>query len=198
MALYASGQTVALREILLRDKPAEMVALSPKATVPVLHLTDGTVLEESLEIMDWALSRNDAGSWLAPADGTAADMRDLIAVCDGPFKHHLDRYKYATRYEEGTDPVHHRTEAIAFLERLEDRLADQPFLFGDRVSLADIAIFPFVRQFANADRAWFDAQPLPRLREWLDGLVASPLFAAAMEKWPVWVPGDDEPLFPPA
>ena len=196
MALHASGQSVALREILLRDKPAAMVALSPKATVPVLHLTDGTVLEESLEIMDWALGRNDPDRWRTPDTGGMEAMRALIADCDGPFKQHLDRYKYAVRYEAGTDPLHHRSEGLLFLERLNTRLADRPFLFGTRVSLADIAIFPFIRQYANTDRAWFDAQPLPHLQDWLIRHLDSSLFADIMHKWPVWAPGDEEPVFP--
>ena len=131
-----------------------MIALSPKATVPVLKLLDDTVLEESLDIMHWALGENDPENWLDPEVGTSAEVKELIAESDGPFKHNIDRYKYAIRYEEGTDPVFHRTEGAAFLEKLNGRLGKHTHLFGDRPCLADFAIFPFVRQFANTDRAW--------------------------------------------
>ncbi len=196
LALSASRQQCSLREIVLRDKPAEMVEISPKATVPVLQLLDGTVLEESLDIMHWALAENDPENWLDPEAGTLAEVHDLIAECDGPFKHNLDRYKYAIRYEEGTDPVYHRTEGVKFLKKLNDRLSTQKHLFGDRPCLADFAIFPFVRQFANTDRAWFDAQPLPHLQVWLADHLDSERFKSIMKKWPVWAPGDEEPVFP--
>lgn len=196
LALGVSGQTCALREIVLRDKPAEMIAISPKATVPVLQLIDGRVLEQSLDIMHWALGRNDPERWLIPETGSRADMDMLIAECDGSFKHNLDRYKYATRYGPETDPLHHRTEGAVFLQDLDARLARHAHLFGARPSLADFAIFPFVRQFANTDNAWFDAQPLAPLRAWLAGHLNSEIFRSVMTKWPVWQPGDAEPLFP--
>jgi len=196
MALTVSQQQCTLREIVLRDKPADMLAASPKATVPVLQLPDGTVLEESFDIMLWALGRNDPESWLSPEVGTRADMQALIVESDGPFKQHLDRYKYAIRYEAGTDPLHHRTEGSAFLDRLNDRLAHHGQLFGDRTALADVAIFPFVRQFANTDRDWFDGQSVPNLQRWLAGHLDSALFKSVMVKWPVWQPGDAETVFP--
>lgn len=179
----------------MRDKPPEMIAASPKATVPVLQLEDGTVLEESLDIMLWALNRNDPEHWLTPQNGALDDMLALIAESDVDFKHHLDRYKYATRYEEGTDPAHHRAQGMAFLERLDRRLDGSAFLFGDRPALADYAIFPFIRQFANTDRAWFDRQAIPHLHTWLNGLLASGLFEHVMRKYPVWSAGDEE-LYP--
>lgn len=215
LSLTVSGQACRLREILLRDKPAEMIEISPKATVPVLLLPDGTVLEESLDIMRWALGRNDPDQWLIPEDGDTAAMWALIAESDGDFKHHLDRYKYASRHGADTDPDHHREQGLAFLQKLEARLAqesrgqgpagqgtagqgptEQAQLFGDRPCLADFAIFPFVRQFANTDRAWFDAAPLPRLQVWLEGHITAPLFDGVMQKFPVWAAGDPEPVFP--
>jgi glutathione S-transferase len=196
LALTISQQKCALREIVLRDKPTEMIALSPKATVPILHLSDGQVLEESLDIMYWALERNDPQHWLNPPEATLPEMQTLIAQNDGPFKHHLDRYKYATRHEEGTDPVHHRTEGVRLLNTLNDRLEISPQLFGDRPTLADYAIIPFVRQFANTDRTWFDAQPFQSLQKWLDSHLSSEIFLSVMKKWPVWAPGDQEPIFP--
>jgi len=198
LSLSVSQQHCKLREIVLRDKPAEMVEISPKATVPVLQLNDGTVLEESLDIMRWALSQNDPGNWLMPENGTLDEMFTLIAECDGPFKENLDRYKYANRYEEGTDPVAHRAEGEVFLAKLNERLAGAMNLFGDRPSLADFAIFPFVRQFANTDREWFDDAPLSHLQRWLQVHLESDIFIDVMKKRPVWKNGDDEPLFPPA
>lgn len=198
LSLSVSQQHCRLREIVLRDKPAEMVEISPKATVPVLQLNDGTVIEESLDIMRWALSQSDPEHWLAPENGTLEDMFALIAECDGPFKHNLDRYKYANRYDESTDPVVHRTDGEEFLTKLDARLSQFQNLFGDRPSLADFAIFPFVRQFANTDREWFDAAPLLNLQRWLQAHLESEIFTDVMKKWPVWKNGDEEPLFPSA
>ena len=180
MALHISGTEVETREVVLRDKPAAMLEVSPKGTVPVLVLDDGEVVDESIDIMRWALARNDPENWLD------RDDRDLIARIDGPFKHHLDRYKYETRYD--SDSEAHRTEASTILRDLDDRLAHSAFLRGERRGLADIAVFPFIRQFANADRGWFDAQELPHLQNWLAGLLASDLFAAIMVKRRQWKP----------
>lgn len=196
LALAASGQQCVLREIVLRDKPAEMIAASAKATVPVLCLTDGRVLDESLDIMMWALQQNDPGKWLSPESGSLDEMTALIQENDGPFKQHLDRYKYENRYDDSAEPAHHRSEGSKFLASLNARLERHGQLFGTRASLADVAIFPFVRQFANTDRDWFDAQPLQPLQDWLAGHLNGELFQGIMLKWPVWSPGDAETLFP--
>ncbi|MBT3906478.1 MAG: glutathione S-transferase [Rhodospirillaceae bacterium] len=196
MALTVANQQCRLREIVLRDKPREMTALSPKATVPVLHLIDGRVLEQSLDIMLWALDREDPEHWLSPEIGTLTDMKAFITELDGPFKHHLDRYKYATRYDEEPNSVDHRAEATNILITLNDRLSTQAHLFGTKPTLADFATFPFIRQFANTDRDWFDKQPLSNLQNWLEGHLTSDLFQSIMKKWPVWGAGDPEPLFP--
>ncbi|MBT3703841.1 MAG: glutathione S-transferase [Alphaproteobacteria bacterium] len=195
LSLAISGQSHALREVILRDKPAAMITASPKATVPVLVLPDGTVLEQSLEIMDWALGLNDPENWLVPEAGTIENVRALIAESDGPFKENLDRYKYANRYE-GADPIVHRTEGMKFLQKLDVMLDNQPFLAGQRACLADFAIFPFIRQFANTDRNWFDAQDLKPLQSWLNKHLASDLFTGVMNKWPQWKPGDAETHLP--
>lgn len=183
MALLVSGQAVELREVALRDKPAQMLAISPKGTVPVLLLPDGQILDESLDIMRWALGRDDPEQWLAGED------RGLIAANDGPFKGHLDRYKYATRH--GSDSVEHRNEAMTWLGELEMRLERSPYLTGERRSLTDMAIFPFIRQFAATESDWFAVQPLPQVRRWLDGLLASDLFARAMLRVAAWREGDE-------
>ena len=174
MALLISGTGFELREVALRDKPPEMVAASPKGTVPVLVLPDGRVIDESLDIMRHALARHDPEQWLK------GDDAELIAANDGPFKHHLDRYKYADRH--GSDPDSHRAAGLAILDRLEQRLAGRANLCGEGRSLTDIAVLPFVRQFAAVDRGWFEAQPLPGVQRWLRDHLASALFMAAMAR----------------
>ena len=189
MALVASDTRVVLREVDLGRKPEELLAASAKATVPVLVLPDGAVIAESLDIMRWALARNDPAGWLDGEDAA------LVALNDGPFKQHLDRTKYPDRYP-GSDAADHRRLGLAMLGALEARLAQSRFLSGERLSLTDVALVPFVRQFAAIDAAWFAAQALPRLQAWLAAFVASPLFIAAMSRFPVWRPGDAVTLFP--
>jgi len=197
MAIARAGIECRLREVVLRDKPAEMLEASPKGTVPVIVETDGTIIDESLDVMAWALNRNDAGDWLRPEQGSRAEMDALIAECDGPFKHALDRYKYPNRYEdEGVNCDEQRALGLRFLERLNAQLDQRANLFGDRVSYADIAIFPFIRQFANTDRTWFDALDLPRVQAWLETQLESALFKSVMPKYAQWKTGDEEPVFP--
>ncbi len=179
MALSSSGLDYEHREVVLRDKPPEMLEVSPKGTVPVLVTPTGTVIEESLDIMRHALAMKDPEGWLE------RDDPELVAANDGPFKHHLDRYKYATRYAD-VDPEEHRSAALDILRQLEARLAKDAYLCGAKRGLADIAIFPFIRQFANADRTWFDAQSLPRLQDWLERLITSELFTGVMAKHAQW------------
>ncbi len=190
LALACSGQSYELREIVLRDKPAELLAASPKATVPVLVLADGRVIDESLEIMRWALQQSDLAQWLGTGQ-MPDDMRALVALNDSAFKRALDRYKYPGRYpqESGADAagfaMAQRDLGASWLAQLEPRLA-QGWLFGKAASLADMAILPFVRQFAHTDAAWFAAQPWPRLQAWLAAFEASALYTGVMGKHPVW------------
>jgi glutathione S-transferase len=188
LALIASGMTGEIREVKLSAKPAEMIAASPKATVPVLVLADGAVIDESLDIMRWALALHDPERWLANEDSA------LIAANDGAFKHHLDRYKYPDRH--ASDPVAHRTAGLAILTELDARLSSSANLCGDAMGLTDAAIMPFVRQFAQTDRAWFDAQAVPNLQSWLARHIASPLFDRAMIRLSPWRSGDAPILFP--
>jgi len=174
LALRLGGQVVELREVELKNRPQALYEISPKGTVPVLQLVDGTVLEESLEVMKWALGCI-----------TTPEMDALIQRCDQEFKHNLDRYKYSTRYEDA-DPEIHRAAASEFLNELERLL--EPNLFGEQLSLADLAILPFVRQFAFADRKWFDAQPWPQLIAWLDNFIHGELFLSIMDKNQPWQP----------
>ncbi len=189
MAIAGSGVQVELREVVLRDKPPEMIAVSPKGTVPVLVVGDGHVVDESLDIMRWALAQNDPADWLAHADA------DMIAVNDGPFKQALDRYKYPHRYGLA-DGLEHREAALKHLSGLNDILATQPYLGGSAPAFTDIALFPFVRQFAATDPIWFDALPLPALQAWLNGLLASDLFGQIMTRHPKWTAGEEATVFP--
>lgn len=193
LAVRAAAIRVEIREILLRDKAPEFLNTSPSGTVPCLQLPEGRVIDESLDIMLWALGENDPDGWLRPASGTYSDMLDLIAQIDGPFKRHLDRYKYDTRHP-GADREDERQAASAQLDELNRRLSGNAWLFGTRMSLADCASLPFVRQFANVDRDWFDAQPWEPLRAWLEAFEASARFAAVMGKLKTWKAGD-APLF---
>ncbi|PQA86770.1 glutathione S-transferase [Hyphococcus luteus] len=188
MAIAVSETPVRLREILLKDKPDEMLAASPKGTVPVL--VDGkAVVDESIDVMNWALAKNDPEDWLSRKDDA------LIAENDGSFKHHLDRYKYSTRYEDA-DAETHRAAGFEFLQKLEARSADSAYLHGEKRGFSDIAIFPFVRQFRIADKDWFDAAPIPKVQRWLKTLMESPLFKSVMEKHPLWKETGEEIGFP--
>lgn len=190
LALSSSGITTDLREVVLRDKPTAFLAASPSATVPCLETGSG-VIDESLDIMLWALTRNDPEGWLDMPEGGHA----LIATSDGPFKTALDHYKYPTRYP-GIDPMAERDRAAAVLHALDTQLRGQSWLFGSSPTLADMAILPFVRQFAHVDLAWFTAQPWPALIAWLDRFKSSARFAAIMAKHPQWQPGDPITHFP--
>ena len=182
LALVVSGTRCELREVNLSNKPPEMLLASPKGTVPAMCLPDGTVLEESLDIMRGALSLRDPEGWLDHDDPV------LIASCDGPFKRDLDRYKYPERHH--CDRAAHRQSAVAFLLQIDERLAYLGELCGPTRGLADAAIMPFVRQFAAVDREWFDAQPFTHVQRWLARHLASDLFRAVMVRVKPWLPGD--------
>lgn len=182
LAIADAGQSVALREVVLRDKPAEMLAVSPKGTVPVMVMPDGVVIEQSFEIMEWAYEESLDEKSLA-----------LVARNDGPFKQALDRYKYADRYPEFSQQ-HYREQGEEFLAELEGLLS--PNLSGADMGFVDYAIVPFVRQFAGVDEDWFASAPYPRVRDWLTRFVNSELFETVMGKYPQWLAGDREPIFP--
>ncbi|MFD0928603.1 glutathione S-transferase [Methylophilus glucosoxydans] len=182
MAIWAANIQVEVREISLREKPAHLLQISPKGTVPVLQLPDGTVLEQSLDIMQWALAQNDPQGWLN-ADHDAVNA--LITINDGEFKQALDRYKYPDRYHEQAQLVY-REQGEQFLQRLEAALEQHDYLLGDKPSMADIAIFPFIRQFAAVDAEWFASSAYPKLRGWLEGWLQSPLFEKVMQKFPTY------------
>jgi glutathione S-transferase len=184
LALAVAGLPVELREVVLRDKPPELLNASPKATVPVLVLAD-QVIEESYDIMLWALAKADPEGWLLGRDDA------LISEIDGPFKTALDAYKYG---KSGTEDA--RGAASETLFKLEAALKTQPFLSGPEFTLADAASITFIRQFAYVDIAWFNAKPWPHLRAWLENFLASPRFAAIMQKYPKWQAEAPATLFP--
>jgi glutathione S-transferase len=182
MALYTAKVSHEHREVNLKNKPQEMLAISPKGTVPVLQLGDGNVLEESLDIMKWALNISHL-----PSEETA-----LITENDTTFKKALDRYKYPGRYPEddGIDyrsQLEYRNLCEFFLKKLEGQLL--PFLTGTTATLIDMALFPFVRQFAMVDPVWFETQPYPRLKAWLDFWISGALFSQVMQEYPLWISG---------
>lgn len=186
LAIAVSGTGCVLREVRLSAKPELMLAASPKGTVPVLVLSDGKVIDESLDIMRWALAKRDPECWLEGDDPA------LIDGNDGPFKHDLDRYKYSERY--GVDPLKHRALGTEFLRKLDDRLGRTSQLCGPVRSMTDAAIMPFVRQFAAVDQKWFNDQPLLRLKVWLADHSSSELFNMIMVRVAPWSPGDQPVL----
>lgn len=199
MAVTYAGLKVELREIELKNKPSTMLDLSPKGTVPILVLPDGQVIEESLDIMFWALSKNDPEDWrqieaAANQKESAANMPDLIAFNDGEFKYWLDKYKYADRHPDHT-PEYYRTQTLPFLSRLEELLSQSDFLLGNSISLADVAIMPFIRQFASVDSNWFAQINYPLLQQWLKAFLDSNLFSRIMQKYKPWQAQDAPTVF---
>lgn len=177
MALKLANVEVEIREISLRDKPTHMLQVSPKATVPVLILQDGSVIDESINIMLFALKEHALGA------NIHAGIAELILENDTQFKLALDTYKYPERHPSKTQ-IEHRADGEVFLQKLENLLQEKPYLFGNNFSLADIAIFPFIRQFAAVDSEWFEAALYPKLRAWLKNWVESELFKSIMTKNP--------------
>jgi UPF0176 protein len=194
LALAISGQACELREVVLKAKPAELLRASAKASVPVLVLPSGEVIAQSLDIMRWALQINDPAQWLPAGLEQVAQVQALIDDCETTFKHHLDRYKYPNRYE-GADAQQHRAAAAVWLKQLAQQLSPEGWLFGPSASLADMAIAPFVRQFAQTDPLWFEQQDWPALQAWLDRIVSSALFDSVMHKYPAWQSGTIGPIF---
>jgi glutathione S-transferase len=186
LAVKRSGVAVELREVVLRDKPAEMIACSPKATVPVLVLANGSVIDESYDIMNWALAQNDPDGWLQVAPEA---LDSLVAWNDLEFKSNLDQYKYAEQHP-GRTAVEYRTDGEQFLQELDRRLQSSSCLLSESLSIADMAIVPFVRQFANVDADWFASSSYRALRAWLKRITQSELFESIMDKYPAWKAGD--------
>jgi len=190
LAIKVSQIKVELREVLLKDKPDEMLAISPKGTVPVLLLPNGQAIEESREIMQWALSQNDPKNWLS----NLQESYDLIDHNDHQFKPLLDLYKYADRHPENSRDVY-REQTESFINLLDQRLRINQYLLSDKISFADMAIFPFVRQFAFVDKNWFDQTPYLKLRTWLEEMLTSEIFNSVMDKYSRWKPESSLTIF---
>lgn len=200
LAVRASGLTVELREILLRNKPDALLSASSKATVPVLEIGDGKVLDESRDIMFWALEiSGDPEGWLTCYRQNEEHVNRFFHRLDGSFKTNLDRYKYASRYltKEGM-PINglaHRTAGAVFLSELNDTLSTTPFLSGEAMGLMDYAALPFIRQFRIADETWFDEQDWPLLYSWMQNFLLSEAFQAVMKKYKPWQDENSPILF---
>jgi glutathione S-transferase len=195
LALQYSGIKVELREVVLRDKPQEMLSLSSTGTVPVLELPGKEVLTESWDIMLWALRQNDPECWLGRNESLLSDAAMLVEMNDYSFKPDLDHYKYADRYPQHPRE-YYRSQGEEFLQQLEEMLASSRFLLGASVTAADIAVFPFIRQFAFVDKNWFDQTPYVNLQQWLQGFLQDSLFGSIMMKYSAWRPGDTPIRFP--
>jgi len=189
LAIAYSGIQVELREIELKNKPAELLQLSAKATVPVLQCPDGTVIDESRDIMNWALQQYDPDDWLCSA------KHPLIDENDNTFKIHLDHYKYADRFP-AYPQAHYREQAEVFLKNIENILEIHHFIQNNHLSYVDIAIFPFIRQFYFVDSTWFDSAPYPHLHAWLQALLNSENFSNIMAKYPPWQSHSKQVIFP--
>ena len=191
MAIAYAGIDVGLREVVLKDKPAAMLEASSKGTVPVLIDTNGRVIDESLDVMAWALDQHDSDHWLS-----GEGLQDpLIDSCDNTFKHWLDRYKYAVRFPEHSEQWY-REQGELFLDHLEHLLTHHRYLRSDSLSAVDIAVMPFVRQFAGVDTNWWSERPYPRVATWLEQLLESDLFKSVMKKYSQWQDGDPAIPFP--
>ena len=183
MTLAYAGIAVEHREVLLRDKPSSMLKASAKGTVPILVLPGGSVIDESYAIMRWALGQKDPDHWWQEKSANETDA--LVKENDFNFKVHLDHYKYADRFPDHP-ASHYRHQAEKFLLQMEKLLMQNTYLQDDHLTFTDVAIFPFVRQFAFADKAWFDQAPYPGLQTWLQSFLDSVLFTHVMRKYPVW------------
>jgi glutathione S-transferase len=189
LGILLAAQSVLIRAVVTKNKPAEMLALSPKGTVPVLVIQHPKriIIDESIDIMLWALRFNDPQDALQLGDSNKLDtMLDLIKRNDKEFKPNLEVYKLAKRFHKESE-VADRLICEIFIAELESKLQRHDYLMGDQASLADYALLPFVRQFARVDRKWYLQSPYPRLRDWLNRHLQMPLFTKAMAKYPLWL-----------
>ena len=191
LAIKVSGLDVELREIKLSNKPTEMLDCSPKGTVPVLSLPNGTVIDESKDIMEWALNQSDTNNWLTDDVTVQQEVERLIDYNDNKFKKYLDLYKYADRYPEKS-VEYYRQQGEVFLEKLEGELNKKKFILKDDITFVDMAVFPFIRQFAFVDKDWFDKSQYIKLKKWLELLLETSLFKDVMKKHPPWSKEDND------
>ncbi|MCL1127234.1 glutathione S-transferase [Shewanella surugensis] len=195
LAIYASGQQVHLRDLVLSNKPAEMLSISAKGTVPVLITTDNLVIDESLSVMLWAFSQTDPDDYLNKTLPNAlADMLSLIGLFDNEFKGHLEQYRCAKRYHEPS-LIEERQQCERYLADLEWRLSQHQFLMSETPSLVDVALVPFIRQFARVERQWYLHSPYPKLRQWLKTYLQSRMFSKVMAQHPMWLDTKEDVVF---
>ena len=192
MAIWISKQRCELREVLLRNKPPSMLKVSPKGTVPILVLDSEKVIDESLDIIDWALDLHDPYEW--NRSRTHPITQTFITINDGVFKFHLDRYKYAKRYDD-EDPQLHREKCHSFISQIENELVNSKYIYDDQISYVDIVLLPFIRQFRIADPIWFDQLPYKHVHVWLHTFLESELLKECMQKYSFWQADDQVTLF---
>jgi|TARA_B110000263_G_C15168870_1_gene445945 glutathione S-transferase len=179
LALLHSNSKVELREVVLRDRPPSLLEYSPKGTVPVLVLPNGEILEESMDIMLWCIGE----------EMLIGDWQELVELNDNEFKGNLDRYKYPDRFDDVVSMEFHRNKCLEVLNSFDRRL-DGEFMMGNELSIADFVLVPFIRQFANTDRDWFQQQDIPSVKRWMEGILKSELFISSMTKYDQWHEGD--------
>lgn len=194
LAIKYSNIEVELREVDLNNIPGALTKISSDETVPVILEADGKVIDESWDIVKWAVKQNDPDSWLGDEASFEIDAEMLVEINDYSFKSDLDHYKYADRFPEHT-MEHYRSQGEEFLAELEERLSSSNYLSSDSLSISDIAVFPFIRQFASVDKDWFDSAPYPKVQNWLMQLLESELFNSVMDKYPLWQEGDEPVIF---
>ena len=192
IAIHISQQKCEIREVLLKDKPPSMLEYSAKGTVPVLVLQSGKVIDESLDVIDWALNLNDPYNWKRSKD--SGKTKELIKINDGDFKFHLDRYKYSKRYEN-EDPKFHREKCLTFIKMINEELKDSKYIYDNEISYIDISLLPFIRQFRIADNDWFDELPYENVKSWLSNFIDSKLLKSVMPKYDLWKKGDEITIF---
>lgn len=196
MAILLAQQTVLLRDILMKNKPIEMLTASVKGTVPVLIFDDQSVIDESLDIMIWALGKNDPQDLLYNNQSEAlTEMKNLISRNDNEFVSNLKKYKVTARYHD-IEEKFYRQKCELFIGELEQRLTEHAYIMGENPSLADFAILPFIRQFSRTNRQWYLQSPYPKLQRWLKSHIQSPLFGKVMTKYPQWLDHREDMLFP--
>lgn len=191
MALKYARLKIILREVVLSDLPVDVLAVSPQATVPSLVISENECMDESWDIVKWAIQQSDPENWLGENNGYLNDAEMLVETNDYSFKDDLDHYKYADRFPE--QPMeYYRQRGEEFVEELNEMLKQNNFLLAEHITVADIAIFPFIRQFSMVDKDWFDKAPYPELQRWLDFMLDTEWFSEAFKKHEIWKPGSED------
>ena len=196
LVIYYSKTECVIREVLLSNKPKELVEISPKSTVPVMCLANGLVIEESLEIMEWCFEVNDPYNFMSIYTQHKSDIKRMIGLIDGPFKDYLDKYKYSSRYNH-EDKIKNRNKACDILSEIENKINDSYYTFDYQLSYLDLAILPLIRQYMLVDKDWFTtSMPHKKIKHWLNNFLESDALSEVMVKFPVWKRGDEAQLFP--